>query len=89
MTAARQRILERLVTLDRTRENPVTGTELARQLDLRPSVVADHLDSLERCDLVKEAGEYASYAPTVTAHELLALDLGEEALVVVDCEADS
>ncbi len=88
MTAVRQRILERLVTFHETHQDPVTATELARQLDHRPSVVDDHLHSLERCDLLKESVD-KGYEPTITAHELLALDLGEDALVVVDCEEET
>ena len=89
MTTVRQRILERLVTLYETHKNPVTTTELARQLDVRPSIVDDHLHSLEQCELLKESVEGMGYEPTITAHELLALDLGEDGLVVVDCEEES
>jgi len=83
MTAIRRPLLDRLVALHEADDEPVTSERLARSLDADRAVVRDHLQSLCECELVtRESPD--GYAPTITAHELLALDLDDDALVVVD-----
>lgn len=86
MTASRQQLLERLVALHETQQQPVSARALASEVDLQLSVVEDHLNALEECHLVKKPGDNTGYAPTITAHELLALDIDKDGLVVVDCD---
>jgi predicted transcriptional regulator len=84
MAPIRRRLFERFVALSESRNEPVTAAELAAELGVDPAVVQAHLQSLRQCELVKHAAETAGYVPTVTAHELLALDLDDEGLLVVD-----
>ena len=84
MTATRHQLLEVLVAHHERQETPITAAELASHVDGELAVVTEHLDSLERCALLKEPADSDGYVPTTTAHELLALDIRADALVVVD-----
>ena len=68
----RRRLLEYVVERYDQREQPVTPSEAASQLEAEQAVVAHCLRAFAECQLV--AREAGGYRPTVTARELLALD---------------
>lgn len=82
MTPTRRRLLERLVSCHNQSGDPVTPGQLATCLQLDPAAIESHLNHIRDCELVTRADD--GYTPTVTAHELLALDLDDDSLLVVD-----
>ncbi|MFB6222159.1 MAG: hypothetical protein ABEH86_00610 [Haloarcula sp.] len=61
---------------------PVSLALIAEWLDTEPSPVEDASDALREYDLLVAVGE--RYRPTVTAYELLELDVNGEAVLVID-----
>jgi predicted transcriptional regulator len=70
--------------VDRTEETgePVTVRELATVVGASEAVLEGPIAALRECDLLETTAE--GYRPTVTAHELLALDVDFEDVLVVD-----
>jgi len=75
-------VLVETVSLAEESESAVTPARLAASLDVPESTLADPLDSLCACDLLAVTDE--GYRPTVTAHELLALDVEVDDVLVLD-----
>ncbi|QCC51677.1 helix-turn-helix domain-containing protein [Halapricum salinum] len=74
-----------LVTIvERTRETgeAVTAREIALAIDASEAALDEPIDALCACDLLEATAR--GYRPTVTAHELLALDVDFEDVLVVD-----
>lgn len=63
-------------------ERPVQATRVAAAGDADPETVRTRLTRLATCELV--VAESGGFRPTVTARELLALDLDDD-FVIVDC----
>lgn len=84
MDVTTYRLLERLVVRYDTGDKVTAGTLAAADED--PAAVRERLARLERCDLlVRENG---SYRPTVTGRELLALDVENPSVLVVDPDGE-
>lgn len=82
MTATKRRLLELLVTMDEVDATPVEPNRLAERLDTDVETTLAHLQSLESYELVKRQPPNGGYRPTVTAHELLALDIDDTFLII-------
>jgi predicted transcriptional regulator len=61
---------------------PVATERLAASLAVSPATLSEPLESL--CALALLEATAGGYRPTVTAHELLALELPPEAVLVVN-----
>lgn len=61
---------------------PVPKRELADALDVSKGALSEPLYALRECELLEATDE--GYRPTVTAHELLALDIDPGDVLVVD-----
>jgi predicted transcriptional regulator len=67
-------------------EQPVTPTAAADRFDNDIEIVRDVFDSLESdCLLASVEG---GYRPTVTARELLELDIDDDTFLILDTEPD-
>lgn len=77
-------VLETLVDLYRQSGDPVTARAVAASLDHR--TVEPQCRSLRGHDLLEATGD--GYRPTVTAHELLALDVDADDVLVLDVVDD-
>lgn len=76
-------LLSDLVEAYDERERPVSAAALATAHEAEPAAIVECLDRLATCELVDATP--AGYRPTVTARELLELDLDAGEFVVVDC----
>jgi len=82
MNGNRIRLLTWLVGRYDAEERPVTPAEVADRFDSDMRTVDDALDSLEsQCLLATADG---GYRPTVTARELLELDVDDDTLLILD-----
>lgn len=79
-------VLGELVRLYDERGAAVTPTELRRTLETDIETIWSCLAFLESNHLVKSVG--LGYRPTVTARELLDLDVSVDAVLVLDCDHD-
>jgi len=76
-------VLTQIVEQYDDNQQPVTPADLDDTLDADESAIRDCLGPLVASDLVVVVGD--GYRPTITARELLALDIDfEESLVVLD-----
>jgi predicted transcriptional regulator len=82
MPHSKQAVLETVVTRFDETTKPVTLATVAAALDLSPATVAPILSDLEGYELLRRTD--GGYRPTVTARELLELDVFDEELVVLD-----
>jgi len=82
MTPLPYAVLEAVVDAYRQSGNPVTPTDIAESLDVPVEALEEPIDSLRECELLEPTG--GGYRPTVTAHELLELDVGTDDVLVVD-----
>jgi predicted transcriptional regulator len=82
VTGNRIRLLAWLVDRYDTEEQPVTPAEAANRFDSDIRTVDDALDSLESQCLLATVG--SGYRPTVTARELLELDVDDDTFLVLD-----
>lgn len=87
MTIAPIELLSALVHRYDERGEPVTPAELAETVDADAALVREQFESFESKHLSKCVG--AGYRPTVTARELLELDIGDDALVILDAQPES
>lgn len=79
------RLLSEIVDRYDSHDRPLTRTELARCLDSED--IGECLAELTDYELVVPVDEDC-YRPTVTARELLELDLADDDVVVIDCPDD-
>ncbi len=84
MEPTNYQLLQAVVARYEDDERPVTPEELTGAVDCNASTVTEKLATLEECDLLVVAGD--GYRPTVTAHELLALDIENPELIIVDTD---
>jgi len=87
MTGRQRRVLRALVDLVEGSEGSVDAVQVAERVGTDHAEVSEALDSLGRYEFVKRTPG-GRYAPTVTGREFLALDVDEEAFVVVDVPDD-
>lgn len=85
MTVTPHRLLEFVVETYDERNDPVLPADIAAQFDISTPEATRQLDRLHDCELVATEGD--GYRPTVTARELLELDVDDE-FVVVDTGSD-
>ena len=73
-----------VAVVDRAEETgeAVTMQEIALAIDASEAALDEPIDALCACDLLEATAR--GYRPTVTAHELLALDVDFEDVLVVD-----
>ena len=81
MSPSPHAVLVETVTLAEEAGEPVSSARLAESLDVPEPALADPLDSLCEYELLAATGD--GYRPTVTAHELLALDVELDDTLVV------
>lgn len=86
MTRSRMQVLSETVRLYDERGEPITPTDLAATTELAPSTVRAYFDGFESKHLLKRAGD--GYRPTVTARELLELDVADDVTLILDVETD-
>lgn len=76
-------LLEAFVSTHEEEGKPITVGELATQLGENPADVAEGLQSLKSYELVQHPdGE--GYVPTITARELLELDIDTDTFLILD-----
>ncbi len=84
MTVSEMQILSRTVTRYETQGEPVTPAGLAAEMEAETEVIRTCFDDFESKYLLKQTE--GGYRPTVTAHELLELDIEHDDLVILDTE---
>lgn len=87
MTVAQMDVLSLLVTRYDERDAPVTPAEIATAINANPATIREFFEDFESKHLLKRVN--GGYRPTVTARELLALDLDDSALVILDAQPES
>ena len=87
MTTSQMRVLSRFVSRYDEREKPVTPAEMATMVDANAEMIQQFFEDFESKHLLKPVGN--GYRPTVTARELLALDIDDDALVILDTQPES
>lgn len=76
-------LLEVLTTAYEQNEDPVAVSDLATRVEKDSAAITDSLQSLESYELVKQSGQ-AGYVPTITARELLEIDIDEDSFFVLE-----
>jgi predicted transcriptional regulator len=79
-------VLSRLVARYDEREAPVTPAEIATVVDADIATVRECFEDFESKHLLKPAD--SGYRPTITARELLALDVDDDALLILDAQPE-
>jgi predicted transcriptional regulator len=87
MTTSQMGLLSVLVSRYDKRNKPVTAAEVAAAADTETGSVQDIFTDLKSKYLVKSVND--GYRPTVTARELLALDIDDDAAVILDTQPES
>jgi predicted transcriptional regulator len=82
MSLPTQRVLVEVVDRYRESSEPVSRQRISRSLDCPPSDVSPSLDRLADFELVEATAE--GYRPTVTACELLELEVELDDVLVLD-----
>lgn len=82
MSLSSHTVLVEIVREVDTSGEPVPTDRLAESLTVAEPTLAETLASLQECELVKATD--SGYRPTVTARELLALDIDLDDVLVVD-----
>lgn len=82
MSVSTHTVLVEIVDQTGSADDAVTKAALAKALSVPESALCSPIESLIDCELL-EATENG-YRPTVTAHELLALDVDVANVLVVD-----
>lgn len=80
MTLSPYQLLERTVSEYEDQQRPLTPAEAARRFGLSPNEVAARFERLAKCELLARVDE--GYRPTVTARELLELDVNGGLLII-------
>ncbi|MEF8813045.1 MAG: hypothetical protein V5A55_04420 [Halovenus sp.] len=86
MTVSEMQVLSETVTLYETQGGPVTPAGLAAEMEAETETIRTCFDDFESNYLLKQTE--GGYRPTVTAHELLELDLEHGDLVILDTEPE-
>ena len=86
MTRSQIRVLSETVSRYDARGEPVTPTELAATMGMDTDEVRTCFEDFESKHLLKRVE--GGYRPTVTARELLELDVSEETLLILDTEPE-
>jgi predicted transcriptional regulator len=87
MTVSHMDVLAETVSHYDSRSAAVTATELASAMDADVETIRDCFEDFESKCLLKPVGD--GYRPTVTARELLELDVDDEMLLILDAEPDA
>jgi hypothetical protein len=80
MPVSQHQLLEFVVDAYDERDTPVTPAVAADQFDATPDAIADRLERLADCELLRQVD--GGYRATVTGREYLALDLDEDVIIV-------
>jgi predicted transcriptional regulator len=86
MTVSRMEILYVTVSLYDSRAAAVVPADLTDELDVDRETVQTRFDEFKSKSLLTRGAD--GYRPTVTARELLELDLDDDLLVVLDPEPE-
>jgi len=86
MTVSQIQALSETVQLYETQGEPVTPAGLAAEMDAETEAIRTCFDDFESKHLLKRID--GGYRPTVTARELLELDIENDDLVILDTEPD-
>lgn len=78
-------VLELIVELYDRRGEPLPIEVLSESLERPDAAMQVVIDHLEACHMVRTVDD-SGYRPTITARELLELDLDDDALIVVETE---
>lgn len=81
---SKRSVLESLVSHHDRESRPVAAARLADRLGAETAAVRDRLDALGSYGLVKRGPDGDGYVPTITAHELLKLDVDEESVLIIE-----
>ena len=87
MTVPRRPVLERVVATYDRKERPVSPADIAPASCDDHAALGDCLESLVDLELLEAVGR-DRFRPTVTARELLALDVDGDGPVVVDPDGE-
>jgi DNA-binding IclR family transcriptional regulator len=80
MTVTPHRLLEFVVETYDEQNGPLVQSDVAAQFGLSKAEATRQFDRLHDCELVATEGD--GYRPTVTARELLELDIDDEFMIV-------
>jgi len=86
MTVSPLEVLAEAIALYDARPAPVTPTELAEALDADVDTTRAYVTDFESKHLLQRVSD--GYRPTVTARELLELDIDDETGLILDPEPD-
>ncbi len=86
MATERRRLLRALIAAADRCDGPVGSDRLAERVDLGEPRVRELLDFFASNSLATRRD--AGYEPTVTARELLELDVDDEAFMIIDVPED-
>jgi predicted transcriptional regulator len=86
MDESSYRLLEQVVARYDEVDGPVSPERLATAVDGDAESINERLARLERCELVATVD--GGVRPTVTARELLALDIDDPSVLVIDTGED-
>jgi len=87
MTTSQMELLSVLVSEYDEQNEPLSPAEIAIAVDTESTTVRESFDDFESKHLLTPVD--GGYRPTVTARELLALDLDDGAAVILDPRPDS
>jgi predicted transcriptional regulator len=79
-------ILSEAVTAYDARDRPVTPTDVAEATSVDLDAIRATFEEFESKHLLKRVE--SGYRPTVTARELLELDIDDDALLILDAEPE-
>lgn len=80
-------LLRQMVDRYDDKKRPLTPAELADCVDSEETTVESCVKNFEKNHLVARIDE-RGYRPTITARELLALDLDDDSVLIVDTSRD-
>ena len=86
MDESSYRLLEQVVAQYDETEGPISPERLATAMDGDTESITERLVRLERCELLATVD--GGVRPTVTARELLALDIDDPSVLVIDTGED-
>lgn len=87
MTTTPIRLLLELVDQYDEAGTPITPESVAAAVETDPETVRASFEDFESKHLLKPVD--GGYRPTITARELLALDIDDDALVILDAQPES
>lgn len=87
MDRLHRRVLERIVEQYDEEEQPVTAVEVGVSCAIDEESVRACFETLERNHLIVPVSD-SGYRPTITARELLELDLDDDGVFILDAEPE-